>query len=208
MYSHYNPGVIATNYFPIIKLDYFNLSRDPNITIEDVLLLGKPNCWCFDYLTINPGIKIKDILTHRELRWDYNSISLNPNLTIKDVIENPKIRWNYNQLIKNPSITPKDIFDHPELPWTSHVSLTYHPKLTMLDVIEHPNYQWDHGWLTQKKYTAKDYREVIEKVKNVIYKLNIPDDIVGILLEYCDLVPEQYTIKMYQKMYPKSASEK
>ena len=65
--------------------------------------------WDWDYISRNPNITMKDILEHHEFPWDWDYISRNPNITLKDILEHPDKPWNWqwiscNKFEKHPTL--------------------------------------------------------------------------------------------------------
>ena len=58
--------------------------------------------WDWYQLSRNPNITIQDILSRPDKQWDWACLSRYANITIKDVLNNPDKPWNWSfyQLIK------------------------------------------------------------------------------------------------------------
>ena len=97
------------NYFKFIidnldkKLDWMYLSKNPNITFDNVKkTLDDPRFkWNWLYLSKNPNIKFDDIkenIYDKRFKWDWFYLSENPNilrmeLTMDIVLSHPNKPW-------------------------------------------------------------------------------------------------------------------
>lgn len=91
---------------------YLALCGNPNITIEQILLIDEVIS-LYD-LVKNPNFKLKHVLESPYDDWDWRGISKNKNITIEQVIEHD-FPWNWYCLSSR--LLVKDIFDNPNLPW-------------------------------------------------------------------------------------------
>ena len=140
--------------------------------------------WNWNELSKNPNISIQDVINHPELRWNWEYVSINPNITIQTVIDHPELRWSLRALPWNPSISFQDlvksgfplaIFEiswHPELTWQNVLDnkpdrwwywdwtqLSKNPNITLKNVMDHPHFDWN-------------WAEVSKKVDGVFVKYN------------------------------------
>lgn len=157
---HFNTLLELIKKYPNENWDWENISRNPNIYLEDVE--SNPNLnWKF--LSMNPNIKISDIesnpnfeiswlsynpnLTmeyikeHPDLNWNWKVISSNKNLTMDFVNSIPggNSIWNWKAISKNPNITMEDVENNIRKPWV-YSKLSDNPNLTVKFIEEHPKY--------------------------------------------------------------------
>ena len=85
---------------PYEPWDYFNLSKNSNITWEIVQANPDKN-WDYDNLGKNPNITWEIVQANPDKPWDYNFLSQNPNITWNVIKSNPDKPWNYNVLSSN-----------------------------------------------------------------------------------------------------------
>lgn len=92
---------------PMLPWNYLGLSKNPSLRMSFVL--EAPEKFCFEEVSRNSGIQIKEILRHKNLPWIGRDVALNPNFTIDHVQftfysegEKMIIPWDY--LFKNPAI--------------------------------------------------------------------------------------------------------
>ena len=89
--------------------DWSCLSRNPNITFDDVL--AHPNkSWNWIFLSANPNITFDNVLAHPDKPWNWYWLSQNPNITFDIVQTHPKQPWDWNGLSNNSFIKAKQRF--------------------------------------------------------------------------------------------------
>ncbi|MHB1910250.1 MAG: hypothetical protein ACYCQJ_15435 [Nitrososphaerales archaeon] len=101
----------------------YNLSRNPNLTLED----------------------LEDDLKEA---WSWNNVSSNPHLTgeyIKAHLDRP---WNWSLLTRNKAFSLAYIDAHPELPW-DRTQLSLRSDVTLEYIETHPDDPWRPGWLME-----------------------------------------------------------
>ena|ERR1700731_4758634 len=74
-------------HFPNKNWDWYELSRNPNITIREVLT-HPYELWNWECLSANPGITMKDVLVYPNMPWRWDWLSQNPEF--KGIIS---MRW-------------------------------------------------------------------------------------------------------------------
>ena len=77
---------------PEIEWDWYKLSANPSITMQDVLNHPSLN-WKWDYLSANPSITMQDVLNHPEIKWDWYALSINPAITLFNIENNLNKPW-------------------------------------------------------------------------------------------------------------------
>src|SRR5665811_1372669 len=88
------------------------LTQDLNgIGLIDVVKLLPNKIWDYRYLSKNPNITLEDVLKNPDLDWNYVGLSGNPNITLHDVLEHPELPWSYAMLSSNPNITFQDVLE-------------------------------------------------------------------------------------------------
>jgi hypothetical protein len=117
---------------PEIKWDYEFMSANPNINIKIVLSnIHLP--WDFFTLSRNRGIKWEDIIANPQLDWNKSQVSENPNITIQIVLDNLNYGWSFPVLTRNPGITWQDILANPQIPWDYEIA-SENPNITFEDI--------------------------------------------------------------------------
>ena len=123
-----NALTFLLNKYPNKNWDWFELSKNPNITKEYIdNNLHFPWNWNLG-VSSNRNVDIEFIEKHKDKKWNwlflsshiklnqkslikykdklnFCKLSLNPNLSLDLVINNPKLYWNYNNLLLNPIMT-------------------------------------------------------------------------------------------------------
>ena len=135
--------------FPNKPWNWHYLSRNPNLTIEDIKLCPHPHGnWKPYYLSANPNITMRDVLVHPADQWDWYELSQNPGITMKDVDKYPKMPWNWHALSMNPSITMKDVLAHQNKPWNwgflSENRFSLSPRMTKVFIRKMGNIRIKH----------------------------------------------------------------
>lgn len=91
-----NPMWELITKYPDKPWDWFGVSKNPNITLEIVL--------------VNPS-----------LLWYWKGVSKNPNITLEMVLANPTIKWDWYGISKNPNITLDMYWQTPHCRGTGNV---------------------------------------------------------------------------------------
>ncbi len=89
-------------------------------------------------LSKNPNITLEYILKHPEIPWDWRYVSMNPNISMQDIKNNPQLPWVWSVIGQSRCIFPEDLFEvcksEPEkLNW-HHVCRNYY--LTFEDILK------------------------------------------------------------------------
>jgi len=126
-----------------IKWDYFELSRNLNITIQDVLN-HRTNLWDWQGLSENPNISLNDMFNNPKKPWDFKFSAAKKVKNFKEEVLNHMDVWNenaYNEsayaLSSNPNITMDDIRLGMKERWFRwrYDELSKNPNVTM-DFVE------------------------------------------------------------------------
>lgn len=96
-----------------------------------LIIMLRNNDWDWYDISKNPNITIKDVLNYPEKPWNWNALSSNPNITLADLLKHPYLQWNWWHLTVHPNITVTDILAHPELPWIDEAVIS-NDNLTLL----------------------------------------------------------------------------
>lgn len=57
--------------------------------------------WNWNFLSENPSISIKDILTHPHKPWNWTEINLNPGITMEDIVNYSDYPWSWDDISQN-----------------------------------------------------------------------------------------------------------
>lgn len=156
---------------PNYNWDYYELSKLPGITIQNILdnLHLK---WSFYYVSKRLDVTWEIVKAHFNLPWNYYILSSNPNIKWQHVCENKNLPWDYYKLTENPNITLDIIMaNYPSLNWNyeglsnkDHISLTdkkyimykgsyYVDKKNMIKIIlENQQINWNYKHLSYNKF--------------------------------------------------------
>ena len=87
------------NKYPDKPWDWYNISRNPNITMAYILAnADKP--WDWSGISYNKNITMTDIFNNPDKPWNWSGVSWNPNITI-DFIENNIDKIDFANLSRN-----------------------------------------------------------------------------------------------------------
>ncbi len=70
-----------------VSLNYYNVSRNPNIYFDYIIKHLEKN-WVWRNVCENVEIKIEDILINHHLSWNWTGLSLNKNIKMENIILN------------------------------------------------------------------------------------------------------------------------
>lgn len=109
-----------------------------NCSVDDIEKY--PNLpWHSIYITINPNIKVRDILKYRDMSDFFfeKRLSCNRGITISDILEHPDFRWDWNGISKFANISLKEMLKYSQFPW-SWKDACSNPKITFEDILKYP----------------------------------------------------------------------
>src|SRR5207253_1887784 len=68
--------------------------------------------WNWDYIFRNPNLNIDFVLNHKEEKFCWTDISMNPGIKMKDIENNLNLPWEWNFIFYNPNITLEFLFKY------------------------------------------------------------------------------------------------
>ena len=110
------------NKYPDENWCWFDLSKNPSITFDDVLKYQAEG-------SLDPEVSQPKVV---DKSWNWYALSRNPSITFEDVLTNqaegsldpkvsqPKVAdkpWNLYRLVMNPNITFDHVLAYPDKPW-------------------------------------------------------------------------------------------
>lgn len=126
--------------YPKIRWEWFEVSRNPNISIDTVrrlTLLDLP--WSWQGLSENPNITIDIVKKWKGMPWDPRFLCCNPNITIEIMEQQKDIEWYITYFIPNPNITINDMEKHTKTWGYSHWSnFSQRCKVTIESLEKYP----------------------------------------------------------------------
>lgn len=147
--------------------NWFLLSSSKYITWE-IVQKNKDLPW--DWSGLSKVIPFNIIEKNPGCKWNDYYLSMNPSINWQIIESNPQINWNIDGLSQNISIPYQDKMDYN---WS-----WYHIKNRNI----HKNIEMEYckeNWIAyNKKYVPIVYGKILCK------KLNIPDDILNLIIDY------------------------
>ena len=95
-----NTLIKLLSYFPDKPWNWYELSRNPNIT-PNILLVNSDKPWNWYGLSWNPNITFDIVFANPDKPWNWNGLSWNPNITFDIVLANLDKDWNWYGLSYN-----------------------------------------------------------------------------------------------------------
>jgi hypothetical protein len=156
-----------------------DLSRNPSISLEDVLEHPELNWNWYCLVAMNKNITLEDMLAHPELPWnldglsykttleymlahpevgwDMKDVSASPRISIEEMLAHPEISWDWSSVSMSSKITIDDLVAHPELPWDWEC-VTANEKISMADIDANPTLPWNISHIVfNPNCTLRDY---------------------------------------------------
>jgi hypothetical protein len=165
--------------YPNKEWDWYALSENPNININDMINNPKlPFVW--ELATTNPSISLNDILTNSNKSWNWNKVSYRDDLTI-DIVNSYNVPWNtkyfpkgvyttkyvlencdtndlsvINFLSRNKTLTIQNILSNLHLKW-NWSALSNNPSITFDNILSTLHLPWDWNKISKSsKITIND----------------------------------------------------
>jgi hypothetical protein len=82
--------------------------------------------------------------------WNFEDLSINPSVKVADMIANPQLPWNLNDISRNSSVTIADILAYPHLPWRFYELSYWRNNISASDMIAHPQFPWSYSEIVNK----------------------------------------------------------
>lgn len=136
------------------EMDWSVFCQSPDVTLD--LIVGTPELpWDFKYVSKNPNVTIVDVVdNYPDLPWNYSSLSVNPNITETVVfIEYPGLPWDYRQLSLNQNITYDSVRAYPDVSWY-YPFLSRNPSIKLDNVVNNMDKPWDWTALTLQHWAT------------------------------------------------------
>lgn len=148
-FSHDNDLIKLLNAFPDESWNWYELSRNPNLTL-DYLIDNNQVIW--NMISYNPNTTWDD-MRNNDSRYNPAGMSSNPNITWEIIYNNPDEIWYWDKVLQNPNITWEIIKENPVLynHLTSHYcrSITFeiNPNITWQVIDENPEINWSYMYI-------------------------------------------------------------
>src|SRR6478609_6886695 len=144
--------------FPDKPWDWYDLSRNPNLTLE-FLEAHRAKNWNWWSLSWNPNVTMEYVELHHDKNWDWSGLSMNPNVTMEYVEAHPDKNWDWHGLSWNPNVTMEFVEANPEKPWNYWNGLSQNSNVTMEYVQAHPDKNWNRYGLSRNPNVTMEYVE-------------------------------------------------
>ena len=181
MSSHPNLtfNFVKTHLTPDWEWDWYNLTKNPNITMEDIE--KNPEChWDMWSITSNPNLTIEFVEKYKgTYGLDPEFVALSPCISM-EYIEKTRnqLNWIWHLLSANSNIKIEDMEAHTEYPWDLEF-VSVNPNLTMEFIDKHAS-EMDFGMISDNKFTYERSRTtklgsfmLLEKEKTFHKLLNL-----------------------------------
>lgn len=96
------------------------LSRH-HLTTINVLLTNIHVCWNMDAISLNPSIKMKDVIAFPELKWNWMLLTHNPNFTMEIYTLFPNKPWDFQRVAMMIDVSVLDICNNSQCREYAHI---------------------------------------------------------------------------------------
>jgi len=150
--------------------DWFQVSRNKNISLNDIEEYLNIFDWDKEDLSYNPNITINFVKNHLlDIDWDWFGLSINKGIKIQDIFNNLDLPWNWNGIKNNPNLTLKDIQQHPNKLWFA----SSNKNLTIEYIKNNPELKWDYNFLSLNQFNYKKKNKSAKIIQNCYKKYKL-----------------------------------
>ncbi len=165
-----NPSIVLDTIDKYYKYPWNDryISSNTNISSNYILNLGRNRNWFIPAVSMNKGIKEKDIYK-KLIDFNYNNLSSNPNLPAKYIYDNLNKDWNFYNISCNPNITITDIELFHKIPW-DYNGLSLNKNINIKYVLSKKEKDWNiQSLLSNSAITLEDIENNLNYFDNVNY---------------------------------------
>lgn len=111
------------------KWDLRQLSRNPGVTMHDVLVSHPSDQWHWDLLSANPTVTVEIVRQQRHREWDWDALTRNLAISVKEILANADLPWDGQELSSRPDLTPDDVLQNWQVVKWDVVSLVVNENI-------------------------------------------------------------------------------
>jgi hypothetical protein len=109
-----NIGIKFEDLGEIEHLSIVGFSQNYNLRVEH---LSRATGWSWNHVSMNPGIKLDDILNNTRFPFNWDFVSMNPSIDMDQVEKYIYLPWSWYHLSKNPNLTLAFFNRHSHEEW-------------------------------------------------------------------------------------------